>query len=264
MRPRLHNTPIPATTQPQTEPATGPATDATTQPVDEATTQPADGAPTEGLLVGDPIDQAKGVFEAMLDADAWAIIGQRFLLIGVLVVATVLVLALGRRLLLKLQRARNLPDTAMLPIRRTLRALIILLAIIVGLQFAGFSMATIWAALGTGLALLGVAFIAVWSVLSNIACSLMLMIFKPFRIGDEVEIVDNAAGPNVGGRVIDVTLMYVVLREDTPDGPALVQIPNNLFFQKTVRRRAGRRAVPIEQHVEKHGLTGREQKPPPA
>ena len=101
----------------------------------------------------------------------------------------------------------------MLPIRRVLRGAVVLFALILSLQFAGFSMTTIWASVASVLALIAVGFIAVWSVLSNMACNFLLMLFKPFRIGDQVEIVDNAAGPNVGGRVTDVTLMYVVLRE---------------------------------------------------
>ena len=94
--------------------------------------------------------------------------------------------------------------------------------------------------------LIAIGFVAVWSVLSNIACSLMLVIFKPFRIGDTIEIVETAAGPNVAGRVTDLTLMYVVLREEQADGTVqMVQVPNNLFFQKLVRRRAGRRSVVV-------------------
>ena len=232
-----------------------------TQPTQPAT-QPAAGQELPAPLAGDPLEQAQEVFQSVFDAQIWGVLGLRILMIAIVVAATMLVLSAGRRLIINLQKARNIPDSIVLPIRRTLRWTILLIAFVLALQLAGFSMSTIWAAIGGVVALLGVAFIAVWSVLSNIACSLMLMIFKPFRIGDVVEIVDNAAGPNVGGRVADVTLMYVVLREETEDGPAFIQIPNNLFFQKTIRRRAGRRAVPIEQHVEKHGLTGREQPPP--
>ena len=238
-----------------TAPATGAIlSDATTGPVTEPTalTPPP----------GEPLAEARQVIDTFLDPVRWAVLGQRLLLIALVILATLLALRVGRRLLLDLQVARNLPDTVMLPLRRTLRWGIIIIAVILGLQFAGFSMVTIWTGLSAVLALLGVAFIAVWSVLSNIACSLMLLIFKPFRIGDEVEFVDNPAGPNVGGRVTDVTLMYVVLREEKGEGSAFIQVPNNLFFQKTIRRRRGKRSVPIEQHVEKHGLNGREQTPP--
>jgi small-conductance mechanosensitive channel len=91
----------------------------------------------------------------------------------------------------------------------------------------------------------------------------MLLVFKPFRIGDQIELVDSAAGPNVQGRVTDLTLMYVVLREELDDGTVqMVQIPNNLFFQKTIRRKGGRRSIELDDYVDKHGLAGREQSPP--
>ena len=254
---------------PATLPATMPATLPATLPVSDVP-PPTSGGPVPDAvpdvllapITGQPIQQAREAVRTFFDLELWSIIGQRALLIGGVVLVTLLILRVGRGLLDRLQRARHLPDTVMLPIRRGLRALIVVLALILALQFAGFSMLTILTGLGALLALIGVAFIAVWSILSNVACSLFLMIFKPFRIGDYVELVESAAGPNVGGRVTDVTMMYVVLREETDEGPAFVQVPNNLFFQKTIRRRAGRRAVPIEQHVEKHGLTGREQPPP--
>ena len=209
-----------------------------------------------------PIEQAQQVVGELLDYDRWLIWAQRMLLIGIVIVIALILLRIGRRILLNVQKSRNVPDAVMLPIRRTLRGLVLLFALILALQFSGYSMTTIWTTMAGLLALIGAGFIAVWSVLSNILCSVMLLVFKPFRIGDMVELVENAAGPNVGGRVTDVTAMYVVLREETDEGPAFIQIPNNLFFQKTIRRRAGKRAVPLEQHVEKHGLTGREQQPP--
>lgn len=256
MPPILSLTRTPLIDLPATRPSTQPSTDSAARLADQ---------PLPAPLSGDPIQQAQEVFQGVFDARIWGVLGLRILLIALVVVATMLILSTGRRLILNLQEARSIPDSVVLPIRRTLRWTILLLAFILALQLAGFSMSTIWAAIGGILALLGVAFIAVWSVLSNIACSLMLMIFKPFRIGDVVEIVDDPGGSNVGGRVIDVTLMYVILREDGDEGsPAFIQVPNNLFFQKVIRRRTGRRTVTIEQHVEKHGLIGREQPPPEA
>lgn len=209
-----------------------------------------------------PVEKAKESFKGLFDGTQWAIWGQRALLVAIVLVVALIVMRIGRRILMNIQESRRLPDSVMLPIRRLLRGLVLLAGLLLALQFMGLSMAHIWTTLAGVLALIGVGFIAVWSVLSNIACSFMLMMFKPFRIGDHVELVENAAGPNTGGRVSDVTLMYVVLREETEEGPAFIQIPNNLFFQKVIRRRAGKRTVNIEDHVEKHGFTGREQAPP--
>ena len=195
------------------------------EPVDAAT-QPA----------SRPFEQAQALIENVTDPLWWDVAVERAIVVGIVALAAIVVLRMGRRLIVGIQRSRNLPDAAVLPIRRFLRGVILVLALLVALQLIGVPMTTVWTAVSGLLALIAVGFIAVWSVLSNAMCSFLLMIFKPFRIGDMVEIIDSAAGPNVGGRVTDVTLMFVVLREESGQGdggPAsLIQVPNNVFFQK--------------------------------
>ena len=57
----------------------------------------------------------------------------------------------------------------------------------------------------------------------------------PFRIGDIVEVIDSADKPGVKGRVMAINLFYTTL-EDPEAANALIQVPNSLFFQKSVRR----------------------------
>jgi small-conductance mechanosensitive channel len=211
-----------------------------------------------------PTEQVLTWFDRLTSAETLELWGQRLAVIVIVLIVTLVVLKVGRRLIVTLQQARDLPDAVVLPIRRVLTWAVLVTAALVALQLMGVAVSTVWTALSAVLALIAVGFVAVWSVLSNVACSFLLLVFKPFRIGDTVEIVDSAAGPNVTGRVTDVTLMYTVLREEAADGgeASFAQVPNNVFFQKTIRRRAGRRSIPLEAHVDKHGLVGREQTPP--
>ncbi len=90
-----------------------------------------------------------------------------------------------------------------------------------------------FALMGGVLALIAIGFFAVWSTLSNVLCSLFLLTVRPFHMGDEVELLPDP----VRGRVTDLNLFFTTLA--TEDG-RLVQIPNNLFFQRVaIRRRAG-------------------------
>ena len=234
----------------------------------EGAVQEAPPTPTSPLTdLTPPSQKFQGWIDWISDKDrlelfleVWA---QRLILLVAIVVVFLIVRRIVRRLILRLQKARNLPDAAVLPLLRLVQTLLLVLVCLVILQVIGVPMGVVWASVSTIVGLIAVGFIAVWSVLSNIACSLMLLIFKPFRIGDTIEIVDTAEGPNVSGRVMDLTLMYTVLREERDDGTVnLVQIPNNLLFQRTVRRRAGRHAVSLADHVDKHGLAGREKSPP--
>ena len=88
-----------------------------------------------------------------------------------------------------------------------------------------------WAALTAVFALIAVGFVAVWSVLSNVLCSIILLASRPFRIGEQIDLPPD----DLGGEVVDITLLHTVLRTD--EGHVL-KVPNNLFFQRVLRVRA--------------------------
>ena len=190
-------------------------------------------------------------------------VAQRLILIVIVLIAAIVVIRIVNKVLSGVQVARGVPEAAVLPIRKLVRGLILLLAALVTLQLLGVPMTAVWATVSAVVGLVAIGFVAVWSVLSNIACSIMLIVFKPFRIGDHIELVDSAGGPNVTGRVSDLTLMYVILHEKLEDGTEqLVQIPNNLFFQKLVRRRSGKASGALEDHIDKHGFEAVEERAP--
>ena len=82
-----------------------------------------------------------------------------------------------------------------------------------------------------------VVFFAAWSVLSNIFCTLLIFTTRPFRLHDHVELLESGDKPGLKGQVVDINLIYTTLREEA-DGQVL-QVPNNLFFQRVVRRFRG-------------------------
>ena len=90
---------------------------------------------------------------------------------------------------------------------------------------------------GDGAAVAAVAFFAIWSVLSNMFCALLIFTMGPFRIGDTVEVIESADKPGVKGRVIAINLFYTTLQDLSEEAVgAVLQVPNSLFFQKSVRR----------------------------
>ncbi len=91
-------------------------------------------------------------------------------------------------------------------------------------------------------ALIGVAFVAFWSVLSSMTCTFLLIFFRPFGMGDHVEV----KGDGVEGEVCDLNLLFTTLRAE--DG-RLVQIPNNFFFQKIIVRRKGTTGKSLEEQL---------------
>ncbi|HTL68725.1 MAG TPA: mechanosensitive ion channel domain-containing protein [Lacunisphaera sp.] len=149
--------------------------------------------------------------------------------VAVVAGAVVINLVLSRGLTL-LTRHASFTEHEIGPVRRAIKWLITLGAVVFALGAFGVNVSGIWGVLSTILAMVAIGFVAVWSVLSNTLCTLMIMIFRPFSIGDELEF----AGEPVKGRVTDLNFVYTTL--DVGDGSVL-QVPNNLFFQKTLRRR---------------------------
>ena len=78
--------------------------------------------------------------------------------------------------------------------------------------------------------LVAIGFVAVWSVLSNVLCSIILLAARPFRVGQRVGLPPD----DMEGVVEEVTLLHTVLRTD--DGGRL-KVPNNLFFQRVLQIR---------------------------
>ena len=105
------------------------------------------------------------------------------------------------------------------------------------MQAFGVSGAVLWGTLTGFIAVAAVAFFAAWSVLSNIFCTVLILTTRPFRLYDHIEILENGEKPGLKGRVIDVNLVYTTLQEQREDGSdTVLRVPNNLFFQRTVRR----------------------------
>lgn len=149
---------------------------------------------------------------------------------------------LTTRALVALARRTQFTEREVAPLRRVLQWVILVSATILILGAFGVNMGGLWGVVSTLFAMVAIGFVAVWSVLSNSLCTLMIMAFRPFSLGDEIEF----PGEQVKGRVTDLNFMYTTLEAD--DG-TLLQVPNNLFFQKTLRRRRARRPVTAITHL---------------
>lgn len=111
------------------------------------------------------------------------------------------------------------------------------LAMLFVLQQAGVNTESLWTTITATAALVAVGFIAVWSVLSNLVASFLIIGARLFRPRDAIEMLDVGGG-SVRGEVHAVDLLFTRIEERHPDGrTTMLKIPNNLFFQKVVRVR---------------------------
>jgi len=150
----------------------------------------------------------------------------------VLVIGASLVILVLRRLvrtwLERVLPRLHMPYDIALTVTRVLTFVLWTIVLMLALDFWGVALGGVWTLLVSAATAIGVGFLATWAMISNVTASLFITIWRPFRLGDTVEIVPE----NLKGRVIDSNMMFVAVREDSG---AIIRIPNNLFFQKMFR-----------------------------
>ncbi|GAB1488116.1 mechanosensitive ion channel [Opitutaceae bacterium] len=159
----------------------------------------------------------------------------------VVLITIFLNLLIGRTLRL-LARRTHLTEVDVQPVAYIVRWLIRIIAGILVLGVFGFELGGLWAMVSTVLGLIAIGFVAVWSLLSNVSSTVLILFLRPYQIGDDIEI----AGEPVAGRVIDLNFFYTTLMDN--EG-RLLQVPNNLFFQKTVKRRRNIGGISLAQQL---------------
>jgi small-conductance mechanosensitive channel len=94
----------------------------------------------------------------------------------------------------------------------------------------------IFSFIGTTLTIIGVAFFAQWSILSNITSGMIMFFTFPFRIGDVIRIHDKDFP--IEAQIEDIKAFHTILRNREGE---LITYPNSLLLQKGVS------IVPIKQ-----------------
>lgn len=110
-----------------------------------------------------------------------------------------------------------------------------LVALMVLAYIWGVGLSEITLFLSSILAVLGVAFVAQWSHLSNLSASVILFLNHPVRIGDHIRIIDKDF--EYVGQVKDITGFFFYLL--TEKGEEII-LPNTLVLQKGIELLNGR------------------------
>ncbi|QSX41341.1 mechanosensitive ion channel family protein [Shewanella cyperi] len=101
---------------------------------------------------------------------------------------------------------------------------LVLVALSLGLGYQDISLFV-----SSAFAVLGVALVAQWSILSNITSGILIFFVFPYRIGDRIKVVDK--DEDISGEIVDIALFHVLIRRE--DG-TLINYPNNQILQKAV------------------------------
>jgi hypothetical protein len=106
---------------------------------------------------------------------------------------------------------------------------IYMLALLVIISIWGIKPEQIFLFISSVLTVIGVAFFAQWSILSNITAGIILFFSSPFKIGNVIKIMDKDYP--IEAKIIDIKSFYTLLK--TAKGEEIT-FPNNLLLQKGV------------------------------
>ena len=80
------------------------------------------------------------------------------------------------------------------------------------------------------LTILGIAFFAQWSILSNITAGIILFVNYPVKSGDTITILEK--DNNVSGEIKDIGAFFITLKTEENE---FVTIPNSVILQKNIK-----------------------------
>lgn len=110
---------------------------------------------------------------------------------------------------------------------------LMLLFIVMGILFFiwGVDQSELAYFITTLLTILGIAFFAQWSIISNITSTLIIYFNHPAKIGDTITVMDKEYP--IEGRISDIGVFFVILK--TAEGEKIT-LPSNIFIQKMIKR----------------------------
>ncbi|WP_019895476.1 mechanosensitive ion channel domain-containing protein [Hydrogenovibrio halophilus] len=138
---------------------------------------------------------------------------------------------LSKTLIKKLSDFKQVPFGRYQQIYKYFRAILTILAGVALMLVWGVDYKGLVVVATSVLAMLAVALVAQWSILSNITAGVVIFFAFPIRIGDRMEVIDGAS--SVQGEIVEITLFHVILKESNGQW---LSYPNNLVLQKAVRK----------------------------
>jgi small-conductance mechanosensitive channel len=117
-------------------------------------------------------------------------------------------------------------------IRKVLNAIYFFICAALILLIWGVNQSDLAIFAGSVLTVVGVAFFAQWSLLSNITSSIIIFFNHPVKLNDTVTILEGK-DYILKGKVINIGLFFVTLEIDESE---TLTLPNNIFIQKSIQK----------------------------
>lgn len=148
----------------------------------------------------------------------------------IIVVLIVLVRLLTYNSLRKIQNKFGFQRVRILIIKKALSFVFYITAIIIICFIWGVDEKQLAVYITSFLTILGIAFFAQWSILSNITASLILYFNYPVKIGDYLTIMEKEY--DTKGKIVDIGAFFITLKTDEEE---YITLPNAVILQKMIK-----------------------------
>lgn len=160
-------------------------------------------------------------------------------LMGIIVLITYRILKrVANRAILNLASSKGVKKARLSFIQRCFNVALLFLTASVFAIVTGIGYGDVSLFLSSIFAVLGVAFIAQWSILSNITASFLIFFVFPYRVGDRIKVVDK--DEDISGEIQEISMFHVLIKHDSGN---LITYPNNQILQKAVLKLAKSKPV---------------------
>lgn len=112
---------------------------------------------------------------------------------------------------------------------RMINLLLTIIAIVFISAIWGVNQSDIVVFISSVMAILGIAFVAQWSLLSNITAGLILFFNHPLKIGDHIKVIEKDF--IIEGIVNDISFFFIHIKTDNKEK---ITISNTVILQKTI------------------------------
>lgn len=145
-----------------------------------------------------------------------------------LIVGYVLASAAKNHFVAQVMASRQFSESRAVTVKKALRLVIFICFLYLATLVWGVDLQLLYIFSASLFTLIGVAFFAVWSILSNVTAGIILFFRFPFRIGDCISFFDDR---DYRATITDIRLFYILLQDQEGN---LITVPNNIAIQKVI------------------------------
>ncbi|MDD3374417.1 MAG: mechanosensitive ion channel [Candidatus Omnitrophica bacterium] len=144
------------------------------------------------------------------------------------ILSIILIFHFLKRQAREIAQKKNIKKTRYFVIKRLIFFVSLIFLLIILIFIWGINIKDLWVSIAGILAMVAVAFFAVWSLVGNILAGVIIYFTTPFKINDTIEIMPDG----IKGKVLAINTFYSLIIDEEEN---YINIPNSLFFQKYIR-----------------------------